>query len=108
MSERETLRVPVSQAASKGISWLSGLAEEYRVILTKFGNPTVVIESAEEADEVLRTVTEARREVVENFADAAVSRSARFSLEEVCARLDIDPERVRQRVQEQPVTLADA
>lgn len=98
--DRTPLRVPISVAAERGISWLNDTAAVRRVILTKFGRPGAVIDSAERLDEAASTVEAARREVVAHFADAAGARTGTNSLEEACTRLGIDPARVRRRAAE--------
>ena len=97
MSDREPIRVPINQAAAKGISWLNGLAEEHQVILTRFGNPAAVLDSAEHVDESARQIAAARRLVVDSFATAASERTSHMSIEDVCAKLGIDVERVLER-----------
>jgi hypothetical protein len=80
------------------VSWLAETAAQQRVILTRFGFPHAVVESAERVDEEAARLREAARVVVEHFADTATARTASFDLEEVCAKLGLDPERVRERV----------
>lgn len=95
------LRVPVTVAASRGVSWLNETAATRRVLLTRFGRVDSVVDSAERLDAVAGILADARREVVEAFADAALGRSSgRRSLDEVCAHLGIDPERVRAQSQQ--------
>lgn len=95
------LRVPISAAAKRGVSWLNEQAGDRRVILTRFGRPGAVVESAERLDETARIVREARREVVESMCDVAAERAGtRRGLTEVCEALGLDPERVRARARE--------
>lgn len=61
------LRVPIAVAAERGVSWLNDLAAEQRVVLTKYGRPAAVIDSAERLDATARLVDDARREVVERM-----------------------------------------
>jgi PHD/YefM family antitoxin component YafN of YafNO toxin-antitoxin module len=100
-SEPPPIRVPIAAAAERGVSWLNDLATERRVVLTKYGRPAAVLDSAERLDETARIVREARREVIERMAATAAGRSGPWhSLEEVCARLGIDPDRVRERARD--------
>lgn len=95
------LRVPISAAAERGVSWLNEQAEDRRIILTKFGRPGAVVDSAERLDETARVVREARREVVASMCDVAAERAGtRRGLAEVCEALGLDPERVRARARE--------
>lgn len=92
------LRVPIAAAAERGVSWLNDVAAERRIVLTKYGRPGAVIDSAERLDETARLVREARREVVEHLCDAAAGRSGAWhDLDAVCERLGIDADRVRER-----------
>lgn len=98
MTTLEPLRVPTSIAAKRGVSWLAEQARDRRVLLTRFGQPTAAIDSAERLDESSRLIVAARREVVESLADAALDRAGPArDLDEVCARLGLDIERVRAR-----------
>jgi hypothetical protein len=94
------LRVPIQEASKRGVSWLNETAGTRRVLLTRFGKVDSVVDSAERLDATAEKVDMAVREVVESFADLALSRTSRWSLEDVCAKLDIDPQRVRQRARQ--------
>jgi len=89
--------MPVTTASRKGVSKLAAEAEKSRVVLTSHGRPIAVVDSAERLDEDLRRVREASRYVVETAGELALGRSNKFTLEEVCAKLNIDPLRVRER-----------
>lgn len=91
------LRVPIQEASRRGVSWLNETAAERRILLTKFGRVVAVLDSAERLDATAEKVDVAAREVVEQFADLGLARSGRRSLDDVCATLGIDPERVRER-----------
>lgn len=91
------LKVPISAAAERGVSWLNEAAQKQRIVLTRFGKPGAVIDSAERLDETARTVSTTRREIVEQLADLARGRAKPHSLDDVCARLGIDIGRVHQR-----------
>lgn len=94
----DTLRMPVSVAARKGVSALAAEAAAHRVVLTSHGRPVAVVDSAERLDEDIRTLREAARLVTEAFADQAMeAHPAKLSLDEVCARLGLDVETVRAR-----------
>ena len=93
-----SLRMPISIAYRKGLSAVAATAETQRVVLTSHGRPVAVVDSAERIDESLRTVREAARLVVENLADVALHREpARLTLDEVCAMVGVDVDRVRAR-----------
>lgn len=89
--------MPVATASRKGVSKLAAEAEEHRVVLTSHGRPVAVVDSAERLDEDLRRVREASRSVVEAAGELVLGRANRFTLEDVCAKLNIDPQRVRSR-----------
>ena len=95
------LRVPITAAAERGVSWLNDQAADRRVVLTKFGRPGSVVDSAERLDESARLVREARREVVERMCEVAAGRAGTgHSLAAVCDRLGIDIERVQERARQ--------
>ena len=95
------LRVPIAAAAERGVSWLNDLAAERRVVLTKYGRPSAVVDSAERLDTTARMVGEARREVVERLGEVAAGRArAWHELDVVCERLGVDPARVRARARQ--------
>lgn len=96
LSERP-LRVPISEATKRGVSWLNEVAGQRRVLLTRFGRVNSVIDSAERLDATAAKVDAASREVIGAYADQALGRSRKFRLDEVCGRLGIDPARVRER-----------
>ena len=79
------------------MSWLNDTASERRILLTRFGRVNAVIDSAERLDESAAKVEAARREVVDQFADLALDRSSKWSLEDVCTKLGLDVDRVRAR-----------
>jgi prevent-host-death family protein len=89
--------MPVTTASRKGVSKLAADAEGRRIVLTSHGRPVAVVDSAERLDEDLRRIREASRSVVETAADLALGRTDRFTLEDVCAKLNVDPARVRER-----------
>lgn len=91
------LRVPIQEASKRGVSWLNETAAERRILLTKFGRVDSVVDSAERLDATAEKVDIAAREVVEQFADLSLARTRRWSLEDVCTKLGIDPSRVRER-----------
>ncbi|HMS12928.1 MAG: hypothetical protein V9E99_03080 [Microthrixaceae bacterium] len=92
----DTLRIPVSVAARKGVSAIAAEAAAHRVVLTNHGRPIAVVDSAERLDEDVRTLREAARLVTEAFADQAIdAHPAKLSIEEVCGRLGLDVETVR-------------
>jgi len=94
------LKVPISLAAERGVSWLNDTAQQRRVILTRFGRPGAVVDSAARLDETARAVQATRREVVEQLAEVAAGRVAHFSLDRTCERLGLDVDQVRERARE--------
>lgn len=94
----DTLRMPVSVAARKGVSAITAEAAAHRVVLTNHGRPVAVVDSAERLDADIRTLREAARLVAEAFADHAGGvHPAKFSLDEVCGRLGLSVETIRDR-----------
>lgn len=94
------LRVPISEATKRGVSWLNETAASRRVLLTRFGRVNTVVDTAERLDATAALVDAARREVVEAYAGQAFSRARRLRLDEVCAKLGLDADRVRARAAE--------
>ncbi|HEY5248708.1 MAG TPA: hypothetical protein VIJ15_09720 [Dermatophilaceae bacterium] len=90
-----TLRMPVSTASRKGVSGVVSAAEEHRVILTSHGRAVAVVDSAGNLDEDIRRLREASLAVLDAAADLVAGRSKKFSLDDVCARLGMDADRVR-------------
>ena len=75
-------------------------AMDHRVILTSLGRAVAVVDSAERVDEDLRLLRQAARTVAESVADVVADRSARLTLEEVCAKLGVDLQAVKTRADE--------
>jgi hypothetical protein len=96
----DSLRMPVSVAARKGVSALTHEAAEHRIILTSLGRAVAVVDSAERLDEDLRRLRDAARIVVGAYADMAASRAQRFSLADACAQLGLSAEAVESRAAE--------
>ena len=92
-----TLRIPISVAARKGVSAVAASAGDQRVLLTNHGRTVAVVDSAERIDADLRVVREAALAVLDAAANLVSDRSRKFSLDEVCARLGVDPDVVRRR-----------
>ncbi|MDR5701500.1 hypothetical protein [Agromyces aerolatus] len=93
----DTLRVPISVAASRGISRVAADAIDRRVILTNHGKPVAVVDNAERLDEDVRVIREAALTVVDAATHLVWERSDRLTLEQMCERLGIDPAEVRAR-----------
>ena len=89
--------MPVAIASRKGVSKVAAEAEEHRVILTSHGRPVAVVDSPTRIDEDLRRVREASRLVVEASMELALGRVSRLALDDVCAKLGVDPDVVRAR-----------
>lgn len=90
------MRMPVSSASRKGISGVVSAADDARVVLTSHGRPVAVVDSAERLDEDVRRLREASLAVVDAAAELVSKRAKMFELDEVCARVGVDPEKVRQ------------
>lgn len=92
------VRVPMSVAARQGVVAVAANVEHGWVLPTNDGQPVAVVDSAERLDADLRRVRDAARSVVEVSADLALNRRPPVHrLEDVCARLKVDAEVVRDR-----------
>lgn len=100
MTDPRPLRVPISEAAKKGVSWVSETAVERRVVLTRFGQPAAVVDSAERLDGAVAKIDATARAITDHFADAALERTGRHSLDDVISKLGLDPAAVRARAEE--------
>lgn len=100
MTDPRPLRVPISEAAKRGLSWVNETAVDRRVVLTRFGQTTTVVDSAERLDDTVAKIDLAARAVTDHFADAALDRTGRVSLADVIGKLGLDPEAVRARAEE--------
>ncbi|HUX70330.1 MAG TPA: hypothetical protein VMV41_07460 [Cellulomonadaceae bacterium] len=92
-----SLRMPMSTASRKGLSAVAASAEDQRVVLTSHGRTVAVVDSPQRAEEQARLLREASLAVLDAAADLISARGKQFDLDEVCARLGVDPERVRAR-----------
>lgn len=92
-----TMNMPVSLAARKGVSALAELSEEKRVALTSHGRVVAIVDSPARVDAEVREIRDAAWAVVEAAADLASQRSRRYSLDELCAKVGVDADRVRER-----------
>jgi hypothetical protein len=92
-----TMNLPVSLAASRGVSALAQLSEEKRVALTSHGRVVAVVDSPARVDAEVREVRDAAWAVVEAAADLVSQRSHRYSLDDLCAKVGINPNQVRER-----------
>ncbi|MGB5111112.1 MAG: hypothetical protein WBO08_05615 [Mycobacterium sp.] len=92
-----TVNLPVSLAARKGVSALAEMSEGKRVALTSHGRVVAIVDSPDRVNAEVRDVRAAAWAVVEAAADLVASRDRRYSLDELCAKLGIDAERVRER-----------
>ena len=99
--------MPMSVASRKGVSAVAAAADEQRVVLTSHGRVVAVVESAERLDEQARQVREARLAVLDAAADLLSARGSKHSLDDVCARLGIDPVRVRERAAAEAAAVAE-
>ena len=96
----KTLRMPVSSASRKGVSGVVSATDDARVVLTSHGRPVAVVDSAERLDEDVRRLREASLAVVDAAADLVSSRAKMFDLDDVCARVGVDPATVRKLADE--------
>jgi PHD/YefM family antitoxin component YafN of YafNO toxin-antitoxin module len=92
--------MPITTAARKGVSAVAASAEKERVVLTSHGRTVAVVDSAERLDESIRTVREAAGAVLDWAASQVSERGERLTLDEVCARIGVDPELVRERARQ--------
>lgn len=91
--------MPMSVASRKGISAVSALAEDQRVILTSHGRAVAVVDSARRIDADLQQMREAALAVADAAADLVRGRSRMRSLDAVCEHLGVDVDALRQRVE---------
>jgi PHD/YefM family antitoxin component YafN of YafNO toxin-antitoxin module len=98
--DSKAIRIPVSTAASKGVSALVDEVEKQRVILTSLGRPVAVVDSAERLDESVRAMRLAARTVVEMNAGTVASRASNVTLAEACTLLGVDIAAVVARAEE--------
>jgi PHD/YefM family antitoxin component YafN of YafNO toxin-antitoxin module len=93
-----SIRMPISTGSRKGLSSVVTAAEKERIVLTSHGRAVAVVDSAERLDEDLRRLRVAADAVIEYATSSAAERSPkRLDLNDVCARLGIDPAEVRER-----------
>lgn len=100
----DVVRVPITTASRKGVSALAADGEHQRTILTSHGRPVAVVDTAARLDADVRRMREASLAVLDAAADLAWGRAKKFDLDEVCARLGLDPDRVRNRAQKRTAT----
>jgi len=100
VSHAEPLRVPITVASQRGVSWLNESAATRRILLTRFGKVSSVVDSAERLDESAARIDDATTVVIEAFSGVAASRTLPNSLDDVCKRLNLDPETIRKRATE--------
>lgn len=93
----KALRMPISIAARKGLSAVVAEAAEQRIVLTRAGHAVAVVDSAEGLDETARVVRSAAREVLDSYANLAVTEGGAVSLADLCARLGLDEAVIRDR-----------
>lgn len=90
------IRMPISIGSRKGLSSVVAAAQTERVVLTSHGRAVAVVDSAERLDEDMRRLRVAADAVIEYATSAAAERSPkRLNLDDVCARLGIDPAEVQ-------------
>jgi hypothetical protein len=90
--------MPMAAASQRGVSGVAAAAAECRVVLTSHGRPVAVVEAAERLDDDVRRLREAALAAVSLVADRVASTApATTSLEEICERLGVDVQVVRQR-----------
>lgn len=92
-----TVNLPVSLASRRGVSALAELSEDNRVALTSHGRVVAVVDDPGRVDDQVREISEAKWAVLEAAADLVAQRSPRHTLDEVCAKIGMDPDRVRNR-----------
>lgn len=87
----------MATASRLGVSRIAADSEKGRVALTSHGRTVAVVDSAERLDADARLIRESAAAVLDAAADIVAGRGARHSLAETCAKLGIDPDRVRAR-----------
>jgi len=92
-----TMNVPVSVAAGKGVSALAEMSENKRVALTSHGRVVAVVDSPARVDAEVREVRDAAWAIVEAAADLVAQRARRYTLDELCEKVGLDTDRVRER-----------
>lgn len=92
-----TVNLPVSLAARKGVSKLAELSVDNRVALTSHGRVVAVVDSPERVDVEVGNLREAAWAVLDAAASLALQRPTQYSLDEVCTKLGVDADRVRER-----------
>ena len=101
-----SIRMPITTAARKGISAVTATAIDSRVMLTRHGRVVAVVDSAERLDRDLRQVREASAAVLDFYAARVSERSEKFDLDQVCARLGVDADQIRERAGQRVAHLA--
>lgn len=100
MTDTRPLRVPISEAAKRGISWVGETAAERRVVLTRFGRSTAVVDGAERLDATIAKIDLTAQAITDHFAEVADDRTGRHSFADVIDKLGLDPEAVEARAHE--------
>jgi hypothetical protein len=95
-----TTRMSITTASRKGISAVAAAAATERVVLTNRGLPVAVVDTAERLDESVREVRQAAGAVLDWAASLVSQRGQRTTLEEVCARVGVDADVVRDRARQ--------
>lgn len=90
----------MTTASRRGVSRLATDSEKNRVALTSHGRIVAVVDSAERLDADARLIRESAAAVLDAASDLTASRGNRFTLDETCLKLGIDPDRVRTRANE--------
>jgi len=93
-------RLPIAAASRLGVSKLAAQSMDAPLALTRHGNVVAVVGSAARIDEDARLMRESATAVIDAAADLVSSRGQKLSLNDVCARLNIDVDRVRTRAAE--------
>lgn len=96
--------MPITTASRKGISAVAAAAAIERVILTSQGRPVAVMDSAERLDASVREVREAASAVLDWAASLVSQRGERMTLDQVCSRLDVNADIIRDLAQRRQVS----
>ena len=90
------LRIPIGTASAAGIAAVVETARTQTVILTRHGQAMAAVYSVERLEAQTLALAEVRLAVLDAAAHLSRAGEARLNLDTACARLGIDPERVRE------------
>lgn len=92
----------MSAASRMGVSKLAAKSTEGRVVLTSHGRAVAAIGSAEGFDQDARLMREAAASVLDAASDIVSAKGGLLTLDDACARLGVDAQKVRDKAAEGP------